>query len=78
MERLIRTRDEISVTIRRAVMTLDLFCDFGTETRAAMHRLVVALCELVAWDRSWDYRQAAVLFRLIWAELEDTWMEVMG
>jgi hypothetical protein len=32
--RLIHNRDDVSVTVRRAVMTLDLLHDFGGETRA--------------------------------------------
>ena len=76
--RLIRNRDDISVTIRRAVMTLDLLYGFSKEMRAAMHRLVRTLCEIVHWDTSWSYSEAAALFEAIWKELSDTWKEIMG
>lgn len=76
--RLIRDRDDISVTVRRAVMMLDLLHSFGEDMRAAMYRLTRTLCEIVHWDISWSYPEAVTLCEAIWKELSFSWKEIMG
>ena len=46
--------------------------------RAAMYRFIRTLYEIVHWDVSWSYAEAAALLEFIWKELTNTWKEIMG
>ena len=72
--RLIRNRDDI----RRTIMTLDVLYNFSEDMRAAMYRFIRTLYEIVHWDVSWSYAEAAALLEFIWKELTNTWKEIMG